>query len=86
MCQNYNKAGHKGETLKNDLWAVARSTNVPKYNENLQKLKEDSFDAYKWTENHPLNCWIKAFFNDFPKCDILLNNMCEVFNRSVWFP
>jgi hypothetical protein len=26
--QNFHKK-HKGETLKNDLWAIARSTNIP---------------------------------------------------------
>jgi hypothetical protein len=31
MLQNFKSAGHKGETLKNDLWAIARSTCVPKY-------------------------------------------------------
>jgi transposase-like protein len=28
LYQNFHKK-HKGETLKNDLWAIARSTNIP---------------------------------------------------------
>jgi hypothetical protein len=29
------------------------------------------------------NTWIKVFFNDFPKCDMLLNNHSEVFNSYI---
>jgi hypothetical protein len=25
--------------------------------------------------------WCKASFEELPKCDILLNNICEVFNK-----
>jgi hypothetical protein len=79
--QNFQKAGHKGEVLKNDMWAIARSTNIPKWQVNMDKLKADSPGAYEWLEEQPPNTWIKAFFSDFPKCDMLLNNHCEVFNR-----
>jgi hypothetical protein len=29
------------------------------------------------------NTWIKAFFNDFPKCDMLLNNHSKVYNSYI---
>jgi hypothetical protein len=29
------------------------------------------------------NTWVRAFFIEYPKCDILLNNTCEVFNRYI---
>jgi transposase-like protein len=84
MLQNFQKAGHKGETLKNDLWAIARSTNIPKWEKNMQKLQADSPAAYEWVEQLVPNTWIKAFFKDFSKCDMLLNNHSEVFNRYYW--
>ena len=31
LLQNFQRAGHRGETLKNDLWAIARSTHLPKW-------------------------------------------------------
>ena len=77
--QNFHKV-HKGETLKNDLWAIARSTNKIAYHKNMEQIKEHSLDAYKWVEKLSPRTWIKAFFNPFCKCDILLNNMSEVFN------
>lgn len=80
MYQNFN-AVHKGETLKNDLWACARSSNIPRWNKALEKIKEDSTEAYNWIEEQPPNTWCRAFFSEFPKCDMLLNNNCEVFNK-----
>lgn len=29
------------------------------------------------------NTWVRAYFSVFPKCDILLNNNCEVFNKYI---
>jgi len=29
------------------------------------------------------NTWVRAYFSEFPKCDILLNNNCEVFNKYI---
>ena len=79
--QNFQKASHKGEGLKNDMWAIARSTNMVKYHQNMNKLKADSATAFDWVEELVSNTWIKAFFSDFPKCVMLLYNHCEVFNR-----
>lgn len=31
----------------------------------------------------PPNTWVRAYFSEFPKCDILLNNNCEVFNSYI---
>jgi hypothetical protein len=50
----------------------------------MQKLQDDSPAAYEWVEQLVPNTWIKAFFKDFSKCDMLLNNHSEVFNRYSW--
>ena len=31
----------------------------------------------------PPNTWVRTFFSEYPKCDILLNNTYEVFNRYI---
>lgn len=46
-------------------------------------MKTDSIGAYEWVEQLPPKTWVKVFFSDFPKCDILLNNICEVFNSYI---
>ena len=35
-----------------------------------------------WKKMAP-NTWVRAFFSTFPKCDILLNNSCEVFKKYI---
>lgn len=80
MYQNFHKL-HKGEQLKNNLWATARAINNPTYIKAMENMKADSVGAYRWVEKWSPRTWIKAFFNPFPKYDILLNNMSEVFNR-----
>ncbi|KAM0888249.1 hypothetical protein ACQ4PT_028473 [Festuca glaucescens] len=59
-----------------------RSTNVPAWDKNMEKMKTDNPSAFDWVEELAPNTWVKAFFNDFPKCDLLLNNHCEVFNSK----
>ena len=84
LLQNFQRAGHRGETLKNDLWAIARSTNIPKWQKCVDKIQADSPAAYEWISQQEPSTWIKAFFSEFPKCDVLLNNHSEVFNRYIY--
>jgi hypothetical protein len=81
---NFQKVGHRGEVLKNNLWVVARSTNIPRWQHNLEKMKVDSKEAYEWVEKLAPNTSIKAFFYEFPKCDVLLNNHSKVFTSYIF--
>lgn len=73
----------KGENLKNQLWACARSTTVTRWNENMEKMRALNQKAYEWLEKMPPNTWVRAFFSTYSKCDILLNDSCEVFNKYI---
>jgi len=73
----------KGENLKNQLWACARASTVPRWNQEMDKMKLLNKDAHAWLEKMAPNTWVRAFFSEYPKCDILLNNTCEVFNRYI---
>jgi hypothetical protein len=53
------------------------------WNNNMEHMKTLNKDAYDWLEKMPPNAWVKAFFSEFLKCDILLNNNCEVFNKYI---
>ncbi|KAM0917303.1 hypothetical protein ACQ4PT_009611 [Festuca glaucescens] len=83
MIQNFQRAGHRGETLKNDVWAIARSTSIPKWKRTMDKLQVDCNEAFQWIEKLDPKTWVKAFFSDFPKCEMLLNNHSEVFNSYI---
>ncbi|CAN6218996.1 unnamed protein product [Urochloa humidicola] len=79
-----NFQGHfKGENLKEQLWACARSSTIEQWNQNMEKMKALNADAYAWLEKMPPQTWVRAFFSEYPKCDILLNNSCEVFNKYI---
>ena len=73
----------KGENLKNQLWACARSTTVVRWNENMDKMKVLDQKAFEWLEKMPPNIWVRAFFSTYSKCDILLKNSCEVLNKYI---
>lgn len=49
----------------------------------MDKMKKLNKDAFDWLEKMPPNTWVRAFFSEFPKCDVLLNNSCEVFNKYI---
>ena len=79
---NFNEK-YKGEILKKQLWACARSSSVQQWTRNMEKMKALNEDAYKWLEKMPPNTWVRAYFSEFPKCDILLNNNYQVFNSYI---
>ena len=79
--QNFHEK-HK-EVLKQDLWAIARSTSKQKWRANCQKMDEHCAEAFHWTKRLNPKTWVKAFFSEFPKCDIVLNNNSEVFNSYI---
>ena len=72
---------YKGDALKNQLWKIARSTTVIKYEQYMLEMKVLNEGAYTWLKELEPNTWVRAFQSDIPKCDILLNNLCEVFNK-----
>jgi hypothetical protein len=73
----------KGEVLKNQLWTCARSSSEDAWKRNMEKMKALDVDAYEWLSQMAPNTWVRAYFSTFPKCDILLNNNCEVFNKYI---
>jgi len=56
---------------------------VRHWEKNMQKMKEIDAAAHQWLEQMAPNTWVRAFFSTFPKCDVLLNNNCEVFNKYI---
>jgi hypothetical protein len=49
----------------------------------MEKMKVLDQKAYECLEKMPPHTWVRAFFSEYPKCDILLNNSCEVFNKYI---
>jgi hypothetical protein len=49
----------------------------------MDRLRELNEKAFNWVDKLPPNTWSRAFFSTYSKCDILLNNSCEVFNKFI---
>jgi hypothetical protein len=80
LWQNF-QVHFKGDALKNQLWVIARSATVVKYEKNMEQMKALNPNAHAWLDNLDPKTWVRAFQSDLAKCDILLNNNCEVFNK-----
>jgi len=55
----------KGENLKNQLWSCARSSSVPQWNRNMDKMRTLDKKAYEWLEKMPPQTWTRAFLVPF---------------------
>ncbi|KAK4383401.1 hypothetical protein Sango_2778100 [Sesamum angolense] len=66
--------------LKSDLNMATTESEFKVRMEEMIKLNEMVVD---WLSDKPPVHWSRAFFNTFPKCDILLNNVCESFNSCI---
>ncbi|KAL5551824.1 hypothetical protein UlMin_002000 [Ulmus minor] len=80
---NNFKVKHKGLLLKQTFWATVKSTTTQRFEQNMETIKLNSVDAYEWlAKKHPSH-WSRAFFQFYPKCDMVCNNICEAFNFAI---
>ena len=82
---NNFKQKFPGRSLKDKLWCCARTTTIDRYAEYMESIKAENPQAYDWLAQIPAHHWSRSHFQLDNKCDILLNNMCEAFNRSIVF-
>ncbi|XP_044373549.1 uncharacterized protein [Triticum aestivum] len=82
LWQNFTK-NFKGEILKNQLWRCARSTTTGQFRANMDQMLILNKEAHDWLDELDPKTWVRAYQREFPKCDVLLNNNCEVFNKYI---
>nr|XP_027108905.1 uncharacterized protein LOC113728740 [Coffea arabica] len=83
MYNNFKKL-HNGLALKERIWALARALYKNLFNALMEALKAVDEGAFQWLlDNTTPQQWSRAYFRTSPKCDILLNNLCESFNSSI---
>ncbi|KAJ4788275.1 DEK carboxy-terminal domain protein [Rhynchospora pubera] len=83
MYDNFSNAGHKGKTLKDQLWSAAMATYVAGHEKCMMELEGLSKAAFEWFKRKPPSEWTKSHFPTNSKCDMLLNNLCECFNKYI---
>ncbi|XP_058215796.1 uncharacterized protein LOC131326905 [Rhododendron vialii] len=82
---NFKNVGYGGQVLHDKLWNLARASYVGKFNFLMRELEKEDPGALKRLSDPDRNpChWSRSHFIVTPKCDILLNNLCETFNKAI---
>ncbi|KAH7862346.1 hypothetical protein Vadar_003544 [Vaccinium darrowii] len=80
---NNFKGEFKGLVMKDILWKAARATIIPHFTAAMEEMKAVNKKAYEWLCERPPVNWSRSHFDTFPKCDILLNNLCESYNSAI---
>ncbi|KAJ9542226.1 hypothetical protein OSB04_028732 [Centaurea solstitialis] len=73
----------KGKAYKDLLWKCATATIVPQFQKEMEELRKFNADTYNWLKEISPHHWSRSHFTGRAQCDVLLNNMCEVFNRQL---
>ncbi|XP_039145672.1 uncharacterized protein LOC120282907 [Dioscorea cayenensis subsp. rotundata] len=73
----------RGKALKDQLWSCAKATYKATYDRSMENLKDMSVGAFQYIQKIEPKHWTRSHFQSQFKCDILLNNLCEVFNSQI---
>ncbi|CAI9295179.1 unnamed protein product [Lactuca saligna] len=68
---------------KENLWNRATATTVPEFNHRMQQFSSYDVEAYNWLKKIPPQHWARSHFTGRAVSDMLLNNLCEVFNSKL---
>ncbi|KAH7863494.1 hypothetical protein Vadar_018138 [Vaccinium darrowii] len=49
----------------------------------MQTTKEIDVEAFNWLAEKPLKQWSRSYYSILNKCDLLVNNLCEGFNKDI---
>ncbi|KAK8655126.1 hypothetical protein V6N13_107717 [Hibiscus sabdariffa] len=78
-----NRSGFQGMTLKDALWKAARATYMKEFTDSMIQMRPISKEAFDWLQKKDPAQWSKSHFATHCKSDMLLNNMCESFNKII---
>ena len=65
------------------MWNAAKATYPQAWERMMRDIRQDDEDAYKYLIKIPPRLWSKSRFSFEPKCDVLVNNMNEAFNKAI---
>jgi hypothetical protein len=74
---------HKGLALKEKLWAATTAYTPHEFTTRMEELKKLSEAAYNYLVKIDPSEWSRAYFNEYSRCDLLVNNICECFNSYI---
>ncbi|GJX91944.1 heat stress transcription factor B-4-like protein [Tanacetum coccineum] len=65
------------------VYPIASATNVKDFQKCILELKTMNPKAHEWLNKIPAKHWARSHFSGRAKSDLLLNNICEVFNGKI---
>nr|KAJ0208196.1 hypothetical protein LSAT_V11C500275290 [Lactuca sativa] len=68
---------------KEHLWNCATATTIPEFNHRMQQFNSYDIEAYNWLKQIPPQHWARSHLTGRAVSDMLLNNLCEVFNSKL---
>ncbi|XP_071727511.1 uncharacterized protein [Rutidosis leptorrhynchoides] len=80
--QNFKKT-YRGEEYKKILWKSASATTVIEFEGAMQEMRQFNIGAYEWLCLIPPHNWSRSHFTGRAHLDLLVNNLCEVFNKEL---
>ncbi|XP_076928165.1 uncharacterized protein LOC143592030 [Bidens hawaiensis] len=77
------KSTWRGHVFKDLLWKCATATTIPQFEKAMTEVRVQDQALHDWLRDiHPKH-WSKAYFSGRSTSDVLLNNLCEVFNKQL---
>ncbi|KAJ9548086.1 hypothetical protein OSB04_020629 [Centaurea solstitialis] len=73
----------KGKEYKDLLWKTATATTVNQFGRCMNQMRTLNREAHDWLKEIPPHTWSRSHFTGRAHSDVVLNNMCEVFNRQL---
>ncbi|XP_076931292.1 uncharacterized protein LOC143596393 [Bidens hawaiensis] len=73
----------RGDLYKGLFYRAASATFVPYFNMEMEEIKKTNLDMFLWLSEIPAARWSRSHFSGRAKSDMLLNNLCESFNKQL---
>ncbi|XP_071929000.1 uncharacterized protein [Coffea arabica] len=69
--------------MRKAMWKAAKATTPIQFRRRMEAIAELDAEAAKWLDDKNPAEWSRSHFSTYPKCDMLLNNICESFNSKI---
>jgi len=80
---NFRDEGHRGVALKDKFWAAASAYTEVEFTVHMEQLKRMNGETFEYLNKIDPSRWSRAWFSNHPKCDLLVDNICECSNSYI---
>jgi hypothetical protein len=83
---NFRDKGFQVVALKEILWATTSAYTEAYFRYHMEELKKMNVADFEYLDKIDPSGWSRAWFHDYPKCDLFVNNIFEYFNSYILKP